>query len=580
MRISIKVKLIAAFGGILLLMTAAGAIVIGLMRDLERIPEALYRHPYASVQSSTEIATDMVGINRSMKDVLLAKTPEMIDAAKSVVDSLDADAVIKLKTLNASYTGDKANIAALEQAIVDWRPIREEVIALCRQGKTAEAAEIVKLKGSAKVKEINKLNAGIVAAAKAETEAMMEQAKQQGDFGFRLTVGLLAAAILLGMAVATWVAFSISRGLSKAVGLANAVATGDLDRKIEVTANDEVKDLVNALTAMTVNLRETASVADEIAKGNLDVEAKPLSDKDTLGIALQSMLKTLRDVVASAIGTSDNLSSGGHEISARAEDLSSGANEQAAAAEQASASMEEMAANIKQMSDNASRTEKIARQSSLDAQRSGEAVSRAVQAMEAIAGKIAFVQEIARQTDLLALNAAVEAARAGEQGKGFAVVAAEVRKLAERSQVAAAEIGALSGQTVATAREAGDMLAKLVPDIKRTAELVEEISAACREQDIGSSQVNQAIQQLDKVIQQNAGAADAMHATSDALSIQAEQLHANIAFFNIGQRKAQIETAAEEAMASRKSKVRPPKAFAPARIRAAAERAPNSEAVH
>jgi methyl-accepting chemotaxis protein len=135
----------------------------------------------------------------------------------------------------------------------------------------------------------------------------------------------------------------------------------------------------------------------------------------------------------------------------------------------------------------------------------------------------------------LALNAAVEAARAGEHGKGFAVVASEVRKLAERSQTAAAEIGALSGQTVSAAREAGGMLAKLVPDIKRTAELVEEISAACREQDIGANQVNQAIQQLDKVIQQNAGAAEEMSATSEGLSGQAEQLQASIAFFRIGE---------------------------------------------
>ena len=195
--------------------------------------------------------------------------------------------------------------------------------------------------------------------------------------------------------------------------------------------------------------------------------------------------------------------------------------------------MEEMAANIKQNADNASQTEKIARQSSADAEASGDAVNRAVHAMQTIAEKITFVQEIARQTDLLALNAAVEAARAGEHGKGFAVVASEVRKLAERSQAAAAEIGTLSGQTVTVAREAGEMLSKLVPDIKKTAELVEEISAACREQDIGADQVNQAIQQLDKVIQQNAGASEQMSATSEELAAQAEQLQSSIAYFRI-----------------------------------------------
>jgi len=193
--------------------------------------------------------------------------------------------------------------------------------------------------------------------------------------------------------------------------------------------------------------------------------------------------------------------------------------------------MEEMAANIKQNADNAAQTEKISRQSSKDAEASGEAVNRAVDAMRTIADKIGIVQEIARQTDLLALNAAVEAARAGEHGKGFAVVASEVRKLAERSQTAAAEIGAVSGDTVKAAQEAGEMLQRLVPDIRKTAELVSEISAACREQDVGASQINEAIQQLDKVTQQNAGASEQMSATSEELAAQAEELQTSIAFF-------------------------------------------------
>jgi methyl-accepting chemotaxis protein len=151
--------------------------------------------------------------------------------------------------------------------------------------------------------------------------------------------------------------------------------------------------------------------------------------------------------------------------------------------------------------------------------------------MQTIAGKITIVQEIARQTDLLALNAAVEAARAGEHGRGFAVVASEVRRLAERSQTAATEISAVSSQTVKAAREAGDMLVRLVPDIRKTADLVTEISAACREQDVGAEQINQAIQQLDKVTQQNASASEQMSATSEELAAQAEQLQASIGYF-------------------------------------------------
>ena len=195
--------------------------------------------------------------------------------------------------------------------------------------------------------------------------------------------------------------------------------------------------------------------------------------------------------------------------------------------------MEQMAANIRQNADNAMQTEKIASKSAEDAKQGGEAVAKTVSAMKEIASKISIIEEIARQTNLLALNAAIEAARAGEHGKGFAVVAAEVRKLAERSQHAAAEISELSGSSVEVAEQAGKMLAEMVPDIQRTAELVQEISAASKEQDTGAEQVNQAIMQLDQVIQQNASASEEMASTSEELSSQAEQLQDTIAFFKV-----------------------------------------------
>jgi methyl-accepting chemotaxis protein len=196
--------------------------------------------------------------------------------------------------------------------------------------------------------------------------------------------------------------------------------------------------------------------------------------------------------------------------------------------------MEEMVSTIKQNADNAQQTEKIAGKSALDARESGKSVEEAVTVMKEIASKISIIEEISRQTNLLALNAAIEAARAGEHGKGFAVVAAEVRKLAERSQKAAAEINQLSTKTVEISSRSGGMLDKLVPDIQRTAELVQEISAASKEQDTGAGQINQALIQLEKIIQQNASASEELAATTQELSSQSEQLVGVLAFFRTG----------------------------------------------
>ncbi len=346
--------------------------------------------------------------------------------------------------------------------------------------------------------------------------------------------GAVGAVLLVVLYLFAGMLLSVLRSLRSIEAGAARLASGDLSQTIAARSNDEIEDVIGSLNRMIVNLRATVDVADAIAGGDLTVEPKPLSEKDTLGLALARMTEKLKLAVADAHTAAGNVSSGAAQLSTAAHEVSAGANDQAASVEEVSASMEEMAANIKHTADNAAQTETIARQSSADAQASGDAVSRAVQAMQIIAEKIGFVQEIARQTDLLALNAAVEAARAGQYGRGFAVVASEVRKLAERSQTAAAEIGSLSAQTAAAAHEAGHMLARLVPDIKKTAELVEEISAACREQDIGANQVNQAIHQLDKVIQQNAAASDEMSATSEALAGQAYKLQQSVGFFRLG----------------------------------------------
>lgn len=349
-----------------------------------------------------------------------------------------------------------------------------------------------------------------------------------------LTVVIVSLAVAAGAILVFFFASSLARTFRTLATKMNTVAAGDLAIEEERDAGkNEIGMMSTALDKMVTNLRSTVAVAEEIAGGDLKVTVTILSDRDMLGRALSGMVVKLQDVVRAVKSASDDVASGSEQLSSTSEEMSQGASEQASSAEEVSSSMEQMAANIRQNADNALQTEKIALKSAADAQEGGTAVVETVVAMKSIAEKISVIQEIARQTDLLALNAAIEAARAGEHGKGFAVVASEVRKLAERSQGAAEEIRMLSSSSVDVAERAGDMLTRLVPDIQKTAELVQEISAACNEQNAGAEQINKAIQQLDQVVQQNATASEEMSSTAEGLSAQADELRQAISFFRL-----------------------------------------------
>jgi methyl-accepting chemotaxis protein len=516
-RLTIKTKLALSFAAVITAVGVSGWIIfsnVSVIQDAQKWNV----HTYEVIDAVNEIVSDMVNQETGMRGYLVSSAVGPANSA--FLDPYNAGKaefakdLAHARELTSDNAAQQTRFDDLEAFANTWQTdVAERAIAFAAAGNPA--GRELEASGAGKT-AMDGLRAKADEIIDVEAALLVERSEAMNAAFSAVTMAVIASvsiSILFSIIIAAVLSTMIGRGLAKAVELANKVAGGDLNATATVTSDDEIKDLITALNSMTTKLRE---------------------------------------VVTEVTTATRNVASGSEEMSATAEQLSQGATEQASSTEEASASMEEMAATIKQSADNASQTEKIARQSAADALASGEAVGKAVNAMQTIAEKIMVVQEIARQTDLLALNAAVEAARAGEHGRGFAVVASEVRKLAERSQAAAAEISTLSVDTVQAARAAGDMLNKLVPDIQKTAELVEEISAGSREQNAGAAQINTAIQQLDKVTQQNTAAAEEMSATSEELASQAEQLQSAISYFRIDGNSS-VQHKVERAPAARKT---------------------------
>ncbi len=504
MRLGMRQKMLLAFGAVVAVSVLIGVFGIIQTAAIARAGTAMYRTSLQPIVYQSGVFRLFLVNQNIVRDMMFVKDEaERARLKGRIMENrrMNNDLVARYEA--TGLTGEERLLyEAYQKATADYRGVFDRMIDLAAGGRTNEALAL--LNGEAKPLFEARLGALQAAMSFAEQKAERINASNvELANTARLTV---VSFILIGAVISLLISLVFSGSLTSAIDLvakfAKDVASGDLTMGSSNSAR---------LIALTTR-------------------------KDELGTLTRSLWELgdrIKEVVVEVKTASENVAAGSQQLAQGAQTLSQGATEQAATGQEVSASMQQMASNIKQNSENSTVTQEIASKAAVDTKEGGSAVEETVGAMKEIAGKTTIIEEIARQTNLLALNAAIEAARAGQHGKGFAVVASEVRKLAERSQKAAGEIGVLTSSSMTVAERAGKLLAKIVPDIKKTAELVQEISTASGEQNAGAEQVNKAVVQLDQVIQENASNAEELASTAEELSGQAEQLQASISYFKV-----------------------------------------------
>jgi methyl-accepting chemotaxis protein len=527
-----------AFGSVLLLTGAVCAAAYWGLATMDAMAREVLKVAYPLVAQSQQARSSTLSLRRFEKDSFLnignaEKEAEYLDKWTEQKQVLDESLAALDKLVQSD--ADRDVVRSMRADSTTYEEGFHKVLAAIREGKVKTPQEANAAIADVK-DEIRRLESTASDFAMKHSNAM-QTLDTVVALGVKRTLaimfGVMVTALVLTAVAGIVITRSITAPLAAAVKVAEQVAEGDLEARIDARGADETAQLLRAMQGMVTSLKTMVAAATAIAGGDLTVKVTPQSEKDALGNALTDMVRRLTATMSEIRSGAAGLSSASSQVSATSQTLSQGTSEQAASVEETTSSLEQMSASIRQNAENSKQTEQLAVSGSKEAEESGRTVKQTVVAMKNIAEKVSIIEEIAYQTNLLALNAAIEAARAGEHGRGFAVVATEVRKLAERSQSAAKEISGLAASSVGIAERSGQLLDELVPRIRKTADLVQEVSAASAEQSSGVTQINRAMSQVDQVTQRNASAAEELASTAEEMAAQAEALQQLVSHFRL-----------------------------------------------
>ena len=532
MKNGIRMKLVGGFVAVMALGCAAGLLLLVIfaltVKDLERIITTTD----VMAAKVARVDKDLAVMNDEVRDSMLDANDEAVrrrlpEARERLlsdlrdIEQLDSGSVAELARQLATMTTAK------------MAPIQEKIIA-ATAGNVEAAKQYYAEEYRPLQKEAGNITDAMTGVADQERKEALQRSvatRAKGKIGM---AALMVVFFGVGITLSFLISSSICTPIVRMADSMTRAAHGELSERLEFeNRSDELGDLCKAINGTYGYVDEMSRVATSISGGDLNVQVRPRSDSDSFGKAFSLMVEKLVTVIGDVRSGASALNAAAGQIAASSMDLSGGTSQQAASVEETTASLTEMTSSIKQNADSSRQMEQMAKKGARDAEESGLAVSATVQAMNSIAEKVSIIEEIAYQTNLLALNAAIEAARAGEHGRGFGVVAAEVRKLAERSQGAAREIGQLATDSVRIAERSGHSLVELVPSIRKTAEMVQEVTAASSEQAAAVSQINKALGQVEQVTQRNASSAEELSSTAEELAAQAESLQQLMSFFKV-----------------------------------------------